>query len=121
MLTLAIYQKDNGLWSSYIRTYDVSMKSRPKGHIAVKSSEAHPKTSSKNTSHNVTLLRFCNNRSDNRKDLTLRVFPKDFCRRLVFPLTTFQSTFISGAPNNGFHLNTMLITLFKLSRVLLDV
>ena len=52
--------KDNGLWSSYIHTYDVSMnyKARPKGHIAVKSAETHPKTSSKNTSHNATLLRF---------------------------------------------------------------
>ena len=39
--------KDNGLWSSYIHTYDVSMnyKARLKGHIAVKSAEAHPKTS----------------------------------------------------------------------------
>ena len=58
MLTLAIYLKDNGLWSSYIHTCDVNMKSRPKGHIAVKSAEAHPKTSSKYTSHNATLLRF---------------------------------------------------------------
>ena len=28
--------EDNGLWSSYIHTYDESMKARPKGHIAVK-------------------------------------------------------------------------------------
>ena len=28
--------EDNGLWSSYIHTYDVSMKARPKGDIAVK-------------------------------------------------------------------------------------
>ena len=52
--------EDNGLWSSYIHTYDVGMnyKARPKGHIEVKSAETHPKTSSKNTSHNATLLRF---------------------------------------------------------------
>ena len=52
--------KDNGLWTSYIHTYDVSMnyKARPKAHIAVKSAEVHPKTSSKTTSHNATLLLF---------------------------------------------------------------
>ena len=52
--------KDNGLWTSYIHTYDVSMnyKARPKAHIAVKSAEVHPKTSSKTTSHNATLLPF---------------------------------------------------------------
>ena len=62
----------------------------------------------------------CNKCSNNRKDLMLHVFSRDFCRRLVLPLTTFQSTIITGAPNNGFLLNT-LITLFRLSRVLLDV
>ena len=36
----------------------MNSKARPKGHIAVKSAEVHPKTSSKNTSHNATLLRF---------------------------------------------------------------
>ena len=45
---------------TYVHTYDVSMnyKARPKAHIAVKSAEVHPKTSSKTTSHNATLLPF---------------------------------------------------------------
>ena len=37
---------------------------------------------------------YCANRSDKRKDLTFHVFPKDPCRRLVSPLSTFQRTFI---------------------------
>ena len=98
----------------------MNYKAQPKGHIAVKSAETHPKTSSKKYFSQCYAVALCNNFPDNRKDLTLHVFPKDFCPEVSFSLNTFQSTFISGAPNNGFLLNT-LITLFRLSRVLLDV
>ena len=102
----------------------MNSKARPKGHIAVKSAEVHPKTSSKNTSHNATLLRFAIivpiiGKHEERLDASC-ISEGFLPEPLVFPLTTFQSTIITGAPNNGFLLHT-LITLFRLSRVLLDV
>ena len=71
--------------------------------------EAHPKTSSKNSCHNASLLRFVIIVPIIGKTWCfIYLIPKDSCWRLVFPLTNFQSTFISGAPNNGFLLNTLI-------------
>ena len=44
-----------------IHTYEVSMKARPKGHIAIKLykvEESHPTTTTKNSFPDATLLRF---------------------------------------------------------------
>ena len=71
---------------------DVSKKARPKGHIAIKLynvAKAHPTTTTRNNSHKCSAAALCNNRSDNRKDLTFHVFPKNPCRRLISPLSTF--------------------------------
>ena len=55
-----------------IHTYEVSMKARPKGHIAIKLykvEESHPTTTTKNSFHKCYVAALCNNRSDNSKDL----------------------------------------------------
>ena len=78
-------------------TYDVSMKARPKGHIAIKLCEEVVKRPLR-LRQKIVLTNappaLCNNRSDNRRDLTFHVLPKDPCRRLVSPLSTFQRMFI---------------------------
>ena len=56
------------------------MKARSKCHITIKLyklEEAHPTTKTKNTSHKCCAAALCNNRSDNRKDLTFHVFSED--------------------------------------------
>ena len=58
----------------------VGMKARPKGSIAIKLykvAEAYPTTTTKHSFHKCCAAALCNNRSDNRKDLTLHVFPRD--------------------------------------------
>ena len=81
----------------------VSMKAKPRGHIAItlyKKAEAHATTTTKHSFHNCYTAALCNNRSDNRKDLTLHVFPKDPCRRLVSPLERLRFTFtLNGKPD----------------------
>ena len=65
---------------------DVSKKARPKGHIAIKLynvAKAHPTTTTRNNSHKCSAAALRNKRSDNRKDLTFHVFPKNPCRRLI--------------------------------------
>ena len=65
-----------------IHTYNISMKAKPKGHMAVKLyklEEAHPTTAAAALS---------NNYFDNRKELIFHVFPKDPY------LSTFQHTII---------------------------
>ena len=76
---------------------DVSKKARPKGHIVIKwynVAKAHPKTTTRNNSHKCSAAALRNNRSDDRKDLTFRMFPKNPCRRLISPLSTIQRTFV---------------------------
>ena len=78
-----------------IHTYDVSMKARPKGHIAIKLYEAVVKRplqlQQKIVLTNAALLRFVIIVPIIRET---HVFPKDPCRRLVSPLSTFQRMFI---------------------------
>ena len=72
----------------------VSMKT---GHIAIKLYKVavvHPASTTKHSFHKCCAAALCNNRPDNKKDLTFHVFPKDPCRRLVSSLSTFQRTFI---------------------------
>ena len=59
-----------------IHTYDVSMKERPKGRIATKLCEEVVKRPLQLRQKIVlTDAALCNNRSDNRRDLTFHVFP----------------------------------------------
>ena len=77
-----------------IHTYDISMKTRPKGHIAnklYKVAETKPTTTTKNSSHKYRAAVLCDNHSE---DMTFHVFLTDPYRRLVSLLSPFQSTFI---------------------------
>ena len=77
-----------------IHTYDITMKTRPKGHIAnklYKVAETKPTTTTKNSSHKYRAAVLCDNHSE---DMTFHVFLTDPYRRLVSLLSPFQSTFI---------------------------
>ena len=83
-------------WKSslVIHTYDITMKTRPKGHIAnklYKVAETKPTTTTKNSSHKYRAAVLCDNHSE---DMTFHVFLTDPYRRLVSLLSPFQSTFI---------------------------
>ena len=69
-----------------IHTYDISMKTRPNGHIANKLYKV-----AENSSHKYRAAVLCDNHSE---DMTFHVFPTDPYRRLVSLLSPFQSTFI---------------------------
>ena len=88
------------------------MKARPKGHIAVKCGMQKRILKLRQkivVTDNATPLRFVIIVPIIGKTWCfIYLIPKHSCWRLVFPLTNFQSTFISGAPNNGFLLNTLI-------------
>ena len=72
-----------------IHTYEVGMKARPKGHIAIKLykvEESHPTTTTKNSFHKCYVAALCNNRSDNSKDLMFQgSLPKVSFSTVHFP------------------------------------
>ena len=77
-----------------IHTYDITMKTRPKGHFAnklYKVAETKPTTTTKNSSHKYRAAVLCDNHSE---DMMFHVFLTDPYRRLVSLLSPFQSTFI---------------------------
>ena len=59
--------------------------------------DAHPTTTTKNSDHKYCAAALCNNRSDNRKDLTFHVFSKDPWQRLVSPLSNASSFTITAS------------------------
>ena len=53
------------------------MNARPQGHVAIrlyKVAEAHPTNTTKNSSPKCCAANLCNNRPDDRKDLTVQYF-----------------------------------------------
>ena len=79
-----VWNRHTHLWRKHERT-------RPKGHNAIKlykRAKVHPTTTTKHSSHKCCAAALFNNRSDNSKDWTFHVFPKNSCRRLISPLST---------------------------------
>ena len=85
------------LFKSLIHTYDVSMKARSMGHIAVKLyikwQKRTLKTTTKNSSHKCCATTLCNNRSDNMKDLTFLCFSEGTLSKVSFSPVHFPTHF----------------------------